>query len=192
LLAGLPGGGVFQGTVSDASGRSLAGQSAYMAQADLLVPWLRVRANIQLGARLRREPVDEARTDELLRRVGLTAHIDKHPAALSGGMRQRVALARTLLEDRPIVLLDEPFGALDARTRAEMQELAHELLTGRTVLLVTHEPAEAARLADTIHLLTRDGLAPVAVPPEPAIRAVDSPAVFAHAGAMLARLRGRQ
>jgi putative hydroxymethylpyrimidine transport system ATP-binding protein len=76
------------------------------------------------------------------------------PASLSGGMRQRAALARTLMEDRPLVLMDEPFSALDAITRAAMQELASDMLAHRTVLLVTHDPAEACRLADRIFILS--------------------------------------
>ena len=78
----------------------------------------------------------------------------KRPAALSGGMRQRVALGRTLMEDRPIVLMDEPFSALDALTRIELQALAAEKLGGRTVLLVTHDALEAVRLAEHIFVMT--------------------------------------
>ena len=77
----------------------------------------------------------------------------RSPATLSGGMRQRVALARTLFEDRPLVLMDEPFSRLDAITRRELQDLAHTLLHGRTVVLVTHDPNEALRLADTVTVL---------------------------------------
>ena len=79
---------------------------------------------------------------------------DRLPATLSGGMRQRVALARTLMEDRPIVLMDEPFSALDAITRHRLQDLAAELLVGRTVLLVTHNPLEALRLGHRIYVLS--------------------------------------
>ena len=81
---------------------------------------------------------------ELLDRVGLGGREGDLPATLSGGMRQRVALARTLMEDRPVVLMDEPFSALDAITRFRLQDLAAEMLAGRTVLLVTHSPSEAA------------------------------------------------
>ena len=80
----------------------------------------------------------------LLARVGLERDTDRLPGALSGGMRQRAALARTLMEDRPIVLMDEPFSALDVVTRHRLQDLAAELLVGRTVLLVTHNPIEAS------------------------------------------------
>ncbi|MEM8904840.1 MAG: ATP-binding cassette domain-containing protein, partial [Actinomycetota bacterium] len=112
-----------------------------------------VTANVTLGARLRGEAPDMARARDLIARVGLSGHEGKRPAELSGGMRQRAALARTLMEDRPVALLDEPFSALDAATRATCQELAFELLSGRTVLLVTHDRtllAEAAGRLVTI------------------------------------------
>jgi len=104
----------------------------------------------------------------LLARVGLSDHLYKKPRALSGGMRQRGALARTLMEDRPIVLLDEPFSALDASTRADMQELTAEVLADKTVLLVTHDPAEAVRLGHQIVVLTDNAThswPPLAMPP---------------------------
>ena len=134
-------------------GAPLAGRIAYMAQQDLLLPWLGARANVALGARLRGEPANGARTEALLERVGLADRADALPARLSGGERQRAALARTLMEDRPVVLMDEPFSALDAITRAQLQELAAELLRGRTVLLITHDPLEALRLGQDIHVL---------------------------------------
>ncbi len=126
---------------------------AYMAQQDLLMPWLGALGNVSLGARLRGERPDRARALALLERVGLGAEADALPRTLSGGMRQRVALARTLMEDRPIVLMDEPFSALDAITRARLQELAAGLLAGRTVLLVTHDPLEALRLGERIYVM---------------------------------------
>ena len=118
---------------------SLAGQVAWMAQQDLLLPWLTLFDNVLLGARLRGEVPDIARTQALLARLGLADRANAMPASLSGGMRQRAALARTLMEDRPLVLMDEPFSALDAITRAAMQELASEVLSHRSVLLVTHD-----------------------------------------------------
>ncbi len=126
---------------------------AYMAQQDLLMPWLGALGNVSLGARLRGERPDRARALAMLERVGLGAEADALPRTLSGGMRQRVALARTLMEDRPIVLMDEPFSALDAITRARLQELAAGLLAGRTVLLVTHDPLEALRLGERIYVM---------------------------------------
>lgn len=126
---------------------------AWMAQQDLLLPWASVRDNLLLGARLRGAQPDTARADALLQRLGLAHVADARPAALSGGMRQRTALGRTLMEDRPLVLMDEPFSALDTVTRAAMQDLAADLLADRAVLLVTHDPAEACRLADRVFVL---------------------------------------
>ncbi len=154
LIAGLD--DAAGGRVGDAEGASLAGRFSYMAQQDLLLPWLTVRDNVNLGAALRGRVTgaDRARADQLLRRVGLHDEADARPATLSGGMRQRVALARTLFEDRPLVLMDEPFSALDAITRFQIQSLAAELLAGRTVLLVTHDPLEALRLGHRILVLS--------------------------------------
>ncbi len=134
--------------------RPIGGRIAYMDQRDLLFPWLSVLDNVTLGARLRRQKVNLARARELLRRVGLPDCEKALPATLSGGMRQRVALARTLMEDRPVVLMDEPFSALDALTRFHLQNLAADLLRGRTVLLVTHDPNEALRIGDRIHVMS--------------------------------------
>ncbi len=175
LLAGLETGGTFSGTIETDDQHPLAGRIAYMAQSDLLAPWLNIHDNVLLGARLRGEQPDHARAEQLISRVGLSNHMTKRPAALSGGMRQRVALARALMEDRPFVLLDEPFAALDAKTRSEMQELAFEMLEGRTVLLVTHDPSEAARLGHQIHILTETGLTKHAAPVSSPIRAFDAP-----------------
>ncbi len=134
-------------------GRPLTGRVAYMDQRDLLLPWLDVLANVVLGPRLRGEAIDEDRARRLLRQVGLAGHERDRPATLSGGMRQRVALARTLMEDRPVVLMDEPFSALDAVTRFHLQGLAAAALAERTVLLVTHDPNEALRLGHRVHVL---------------------------------------
>ncbi|HJO88014.1 MAG TPA: ATP-binding cassette domain-containing protein, partial [Rhodospirillales bacterium] len=112
------------------------------------------------------------------------------PTKLSGGMRQRTALARTLMEDRPVVLMDEPFSALDAITRIRLQDMAAELLNDRTVLLVTHDPLEALRLGDRIHVLAGrpvtldEPLIPVGVRP----RDLHDPAVLAGQADLLERL----
>jgi putative hydroxymethylpyrimidine transport system ATP-binding protein len=138
-------------------GKTLAGRVAWMAQTDLLMPWLDALSNVLIGYRLRgdRTALDAAhdRALELLARVGLAGRERDLPATLSGGMRQRVALARTLVEERPVVLMDEPFGQLDAITRLSLQDLAAHMLAGRTVLLVTHDPLEAARLGHRIHVM---------------------------------------
>ena len=152
LVAGL-GPALEHGTIEAGDGRPLEGRIAYMDQRELLLPWLSVLDNVALGARLRGDPVDRDGAQGLLRAVGLSGRETDLPAVLSGGMRQRTALARTLMEDRPIVLMDEPFSALDALTRLHLQDLAGRLLAGRTVLLVTHDPIEAVRLGHRIHVM---------------------------------------
>lgn len=189
LIAGLPTGVDFDGNVTAGDGAPLDGRVAFMAQSDLLFPWLDVTGNLLLGARLRGETPDAGRAADLLAGVGLSGHAHKRPASLSGGERQRAALARTLMEDRPVVLLDEPFSSLDARTRADMQELAAGLLRGRTVLLVTHDPAEAARLGDAILVMAPDGIRSAAPPDAPPVRAVDDAATLACQGRLFAMLR---
>ena len=152
MIAGLaPMGGKDRLSCSD--GRPLAGRAAYMDQRDLLLPWLSVADNVTLGSRLRGMAPDRERARAMLQRVGLGERAGDLPATLSGGMRQRVALARTLMEDLPVVLMDEPFSALDAITRYRIQGLAAELLEGRTVLLITHDPFEALRLGHHIHVM---------------------------------------
>ncbi len=135
--------------------RPLRGRIAFMAQQDLLLPWLSVLDNVLLGPRLRGEPLRPRRTQAaaLLHRLGIASRAQSRPAELSGGERQRAALARTLLEDRPITLMDEPFSALDAITRHELQTEAAGLLAGCTVLHITHDPWEALRLAHRLHVM---------------------------------------
>ena len=154
LLAGLTAIGV-SGDLRGDDGLPLTGRVAWMAQQDLLLPWLNVLDNVTLGSRLRGERPDRSRALGLLARVGLADAALARPDTLSGGMRQRAALARTLMEDRPVVLMDEPFSGLDALTRLRLQALAAELLIGRTVLLVTHDPLEALRLGG--HILVMSG-----------------------------------
>jgi putative hydroxymethylpyrimidine transport system ATP-binding protein len=134
----------------------LAHNIAYMAQTDLLLPWLTVLNNALLFDRLNKSVSKEkkAAAQKLLANVGLADHINAYPEQLSGGMRQRVALVRTLLQDKPIILMDEPFSALDAITRLKLQDLAAELLIGKTVLLVTHDPLEALRLGHKIFVMS--------------------------------------
>ncbi|GAB2798786.1 ATP-binding cassette domain-containing protein [Halomonas shantousis] len=136
----------------------LTGRIAWMAQQDLLLPWRRVIDNVLAGPALRGRitAVDRQRAHALLDKVGLASKARQWPAALSGGQRQRVALARTLFEDAPLVLMDEPFSALDAITRLELHELTARLLQGRTVILVTHDPLEALRLGDQLLILGGD------------------------------------
>lgn len=188
LFAGLTDDLTFTGECRASSGE-LAGQTTLMAQDDLLLPWLTALDNVLLGARLRGDPADRKRGLEVLQNVGLADHAAKKPHEISGGQRQRVALARTLMEDRPIVLLDEPFSALDALTRAHMQELTADLLQGKTVLLVTHDPGEAVRLCHTIRVMTSSGIEDFVPPNSPTPRPVDDAQLLHAQAALLTRLR---
>ena len=133
----------------------LKGRIAYMGQQDLLLPWLTVFENVTLGMRLRKErdPVSIANAYELIDKVGLRKYCKEIPENLSGGMKQRVALARTLLENKSLVIMDEPFSALDIVTKLEIQDLFAEMLRDKTVLFVTHDPLEALRLGNYIYLM---------------------------------------
>ena len=134
------------------------GHVGYMFQKDLLVPWRTVTGNIVLGAALtgRATNADRADARELARRYGLGDFVDHYPHALSGGMRQRVALMRTLAFHKDVLLLDEPFGALDAQTRLEMQQWLLQVWadSGRTVLFITHDVDEAVFLADRVVVMS--------------------------------------
>jgi NitT/TauT family transport system ATP-binding protein len=132
--------------------------AALMPQSDLLLPWLDAVDNAALALRIARVPraAARARAQSLFAELGLGGFENATPGELSGGMRQRVAFLRTLLSGKPVLCLDEPFGALDAITRAEMQDwltraLAHE---PRTVVLVTHDVEEAIVLADRVVVLS--------------------------------------
>ena len=131
---------------------------AYMPQQDLLFPWRRVLDNTTLGLEIQGVPREEARAraGALFARFGLDGFERAYPHTLSGGMRQRAALLRTVVQERPILLLDEPFGALDALTRMEMQEWLAGMSTefGWTVLLVTHDVREAVLLSDRVVVLS--------------------------------------
>ncbi len=140
-----------RGTVSSAP-------AVLMPQRDLLLPWLSALDNAALSLRIAglRRAAARSRAAALFAELGLEDFEGAHPDELSGGMRQRVAFLRTLLSGKPVLCLDEPFGALDAITRAEMQEwLAGTLAREpRTVLLVTHDVEEAILLADRVLVLT--------------------------------------
>ncbi|MEZ8746478.1 ABC transporter ATP-binding protein [Vibrio sp. 10N.261.49.A5] len=147
----------WQGTLATSDELPLTDRIAYMAQQDLLLPWLSVIDNVCLSHRFQNPVSDKAlqtnQALELLAEVGLADYANAMPDQLSGGMRQRVALARTLMQDKPVVLMDEPFSALDAVTRHKLQSLACELLRDKTVVLITHDPQEAVRLADNLYVL---------------------------------------
>jgi NitT/TauT family transport system ATP-binding protein len=137
---------------------TVAGRATLLFQEAALLPWLTAAGNVELALRLRGVGKAErrSRANELLELVHLAGMGGRRPHELSGGMRQRVALARALAQDADVLLMDEPFGALDAMTR----DLLHDELervwneTKRTIIFVTHNVREAARLGDRIVLLT--------------------------------------
>lgn len=131
---------------------------AYMLARDCLLPWRSALGNAVYGMEARgvaREP-REAKARDLLQRVGLGDFIDHYPKALSHGMRQRNALARTFCLDSPVLLMDEPFGALDAQTKLQLEDLLLELWSGerRTVVFITHDLAEAVALSDRVLVMS--------------------------------------
>ncbi|RMF87694.1 MAG: ABC transporter ATP-binding protein [Nitrospinota bacterium] len=160
------------------------GLVAYMPQKDLLFPWRTVLDNAIIGLELagvrRQEARKEAR--ELFQHFGLAGFEHQYPATLSGGMRQRVALIRTLLFKKEIMLLDEPFGALDAMTRTLMQQWLLQVWSEfrKTILFITHDVEEAIFLSDRIYVLTaRPGsvkaVKPVPLPRPRCLQMVTSP-----------------
>jgi len=132
--------------------------AAYMVQKDLLMPWRTVIGNTILGPEIEGQDMKKAKDEaiSLLDSFGLGGFYNSYPSELSGGMRQRVALARTLMFKRPLLLLDEPFGALDAMTRFVMQNLFLKVWKKyeKTVVLVTHDIDEALLLSDRIIVLS--------------------------------------
>jgi NitT/TauT family transport system ATP-binding protein len=128
-------------------------------QQPTLFPWKSVRQNVDFGLRLRKVPRQERRAilDEILHKVGLTEFINHYPTQLSGGMQQRVGLARVLVNQPRVMLMDEPFGSLDAQTRLQMQEMLLEVWNefGMTILFVTHDIDEAVFLGSRVAMLTR-------------------------------------
>ncbi len=202
LIAGLPAGETY-GEILCQDGFPVNNRIAWMAQQDLLLPWFSVLENITLGQRLRRNWTDmlkrrpilppevQDKAMSILEKVGLTEKAHVLPQYLSGGQRQRAALARTLMENRPLVLMDEPFGALDAITRLNLQDLACELLKNRTVLLITHDPLEALRLGhDVYHLRGQPAqLTDAITPPGEIPRSLEDNNLMALQGKLLDRLR---
>jgi ABC-type nitrate/sulfonate/bicarbonate transport system ATPase subunit len=135
-----------------------AGKTGYMPQQPLLLPWRTVEENVLLGLDVRHVPRKKAQFQarELLTRFGLADFAHHYPATLSGGMRQRVALLRTVLFNSSFLLLDEPFGALDALTRLSLQMWLLELWQAfhASVLFITHDVREAILLSDRIYVLS--------------------------------------
>ena len=158
ILAGLLAPSAGTATIGGHSTITIPGRAAFMPQGDTLLPWRTALRNATLAARIARDDpaAAETRARTLFRRFGLAGFEDAWPSQLSGGMRQRVALLRTVLLDRPVLLLDEPFGALDQITRGDLQGWFTQLLAaGRhTTLLVTHDIDEALRLADEVVILS--------------------------------------
>ena len=162
IIAGLlePSGGKV--LIDDIDSTGTIGRVGYMLQKDLLLPWRTVLDNTILGMEIQGVPLRQARERALplLKRYGLSGFEYLYPNSLSGGMRQRAALLRTLLFDTDIILLDEPFGALDAQTKLQMQEWLLHLWSdfGKTVMFVTHDVEEAIYLSDEVHVMaTRPG-----------------------------------
>lgn len=134
------------------------GRVAYMHQIDLLLPWRNVLDNALLGLEIAGVPRTEAesRATELATKFGVADFLNAYPATLSGGMRQRVALLRAVLPDRSVLLLDEPFKALDAITRAELQRWLSDVLdrSNRATIMVTHDVEEALMLGDRVLVMS--------------------------------------
>ncbi len=168
ILAKLEVAGTITGTVSAPP------QVAWMGQQDYLHDWATALDNALLPKKIQgRIPQTHIkRATELLQQVGLGDKLRAYPYQLSGGQRQRVALIRTLMTDAPVVLMDEPFSALDSITKDRCQGLFYTMLSNKTVLMVTHDCIEALKLSDTIYIL--DGtLRPVWYGTTPAPRLVN-------------------
>ncbi len=143
-------------------GRSIEGPGrdrGMVFQAYTSFDWLSVRKNVEFGMKINGVPAAERRdrAEHFIKLVGLAKFADVYPTQLSGGMRQRVAIARTLANDPELLLMDEPFGALDAETRWHMQELLVEIAetADTTIVMVTHDIEEAIFLADKIVFMSR-------------------------------------
>ncbi|HSK50095.1 MAG TPA: ABC transporter ATP-binding protein [Solirubrobacterales bacterium] len=197
LLCGLgePGGGTIAvGGAGDAGGR--LARCAYMPQRDLLFPWLTAIDNAALAPRNRGASRAEARAEaaQLFDHFGLAGFEAARPAELSGGMRQRVAFLRTLLSGKPVLALDEPFAALDAITRAEMQGWLAAALREepRTVVLVSHDVEEALYLSDRVLVLSPRPARLVAELGSPAPRAADRDAAVTDPAFVAAREEAMQ
>jgi len=184
------------GLQTASTGSVSAAPAVLMPQRDLLLPWLDALDNAALALRIHGAARDAARerAQPLFAAFGLEGFEHARPYELSGGMRQRVAFLRTLLSGKPLLCLDEPFGALDAITRAEMRDWLAGALAGepRTTLLVTHDVEEAAVLADRIIVLSpRPARVRAALEvPLPRPRRVTDPALMAIRERALEALRG--
>jgi ABC-type nitrate/sulfonate/bicarbonate transport system ATPase subunit len=158
LIAGLE--TADSGTV-ELNGRPLDPSShpvAYMPQKDLLLAWRSVLANVTLPLEIAgtKRAAAKARAQAMFPKFGLEGFEEAYPFSLSGGMRQRAALMRTVIQERPLMLLDEPFGALDSLTRTDMQEFLLDVWDeiGHTIVFITHDIREAIYLSDRIYVMT--------------------------------------
>ena len=156
---------IISGLIDASEGRALVdgstkrlGTCGYMQQKDLLMPWKRLTDNVALGLMVKGTPRREARAraEEILERFGLGGFGDRYPTEISGGMRQRAALARTFLAGDDVLLLDEPFGALDSLTRLQMQSWLLDIWqdSAASILFITHDVDEAIRLSDRVYVLS--------------------------------------
>ena len=170
LIAGLEIPGQFKGNIKLNSANHKI--FSWMAQNDLLLPWLSVTKNVCLGQILRNEKLDHKKAEKLLKAVELENISIQLPDTLSVGMRQRVALARTLMEETEIVLMDEPFSSLDYITRSNIQNLSRKLLKNKTVIMVTHDPTEALLLSDNLLLIENQKLTKLELPNSRPMRSI--------------------
>jgi ABC-type nitrate/sulfonate/bicarbonate transport system ATPase subunit len=180
--------------------RQRLGTVGYMPQRDLLLPWRRVLDNVILGPEVQGADLVAVRQEArgLLPLFGLEGFADSYPTELSGGMRQRAALLRTFLCHKDVMLLDEPFGALDAITRNALQEWLLEVWQRfrYTILFITHDVEEAAFLSDTVYVLTPRPArvrAEISIPlPRPRRREMTLTPEFAHIKQGLLEALGEQ
>lgn len=199
IIAGLstPDGGkvLVQGHEVSARG----GQCVYMPQKDLLFPWRRILDNTILGLEIQGVSRNDARerARPLFTTFGLAGFEEYYPFQLSGGMRQRVALLRTVVQGRSVLLLDEPFGALDSLTRTEMQAWLSEVWEAHhwTVLLVTHDIREATFLSDRVYVMSQSPgrmrtVVDVELPRPRTLETLVMPEFASYEGRLLRALRG--
>jgi sulfonate transport system ATP-binding protein len=186
LLCGLEDPTQGSAQVIDADGRDARAQVRVVFQEPRLLPWKSLLANVGIGSR----GVNDARARQVLTAVGLGDRLQDYPGVLSGGQRQRVALARALVHEPCVMLLDEPFGALDALTRIEAQQLVEGLWVehGFTALLVTHDVTEAVLLADRVLLIEDGRIAESFAVTVPRPRRRDNPELATIAATILDRI----
>jgi len=189
----------YSGCIITSDDKPLNGRIAYMTQKDSLLPWLNVLDNVLLGFYLRNEKIDielelEQRAHALLEKVGLKYVKNLKPEKLSQGMRQRVVLVRTLIEDRQVILMDEPFSSLDTITRLKLQDLTASLLVNRTIVLVTHDPLEALRLGHCIYIISGSPAKIIhTIKPQGAVpRKVDDPGLLTEQAKLLQTLANNE